>query len=58
MSTPEKDSPEVEHQNHSYIGHHVPWYIHVLWICFWIFAISYAIRFLLPVIQGELRSPP
>jgi len=58
MNTPEKDSPEAEHQNHRYIGHEVPWYVHLLWVSFWIVAIAYVVRFLVPALQGELRSPP
>ena len=54
----DKNTPEAEHENHRYIGHEVPWYVHVLWVLFWLFAIGYVLRFLFPVIQGELRSPP
>lgn len=58
MSEFAKGSPEAEHQNHRYLGYEVPWYVHIMWLCFWLFAISYVLLYLFPVIQGELRSPP
>jgi len=58
MSPDETASPEAEHKNHRYTGYVIPWFIHMLWVLFWIFAIGYMLRYLFPAIQGELKSPP
>jgi len=55
---PADPTPEAEHQYHDYRGNAVPWFVHVLWILFWCFAISYAIRFFIPTMQMEMLSPP
>ena len=57
-TTPEKDTPEAEQQNHRYIGNEVPWYIHVLWLLFWVFTIGYVLSYLVPALRTELLSPP
>ncbi len=56
--TPEPDTPEQETRFHTYSGHVIPWYVRMIWICFWIFAISYVVRNFLPAIQTELLAPP
>jgi len=47
-------SPRVEHRFHAYTGNDIPWYVRAIWIGFWIFAVTYTIRFLLPAMQVEL----
>lgn len=54
MSTLDPDSPEAEHQHHHYSGNDIPWYVRAIWIGFWVFAITYTIRFLFPAMQIEL----
>lgn len=39
---------------HQYRGNVIPWWVRLMWIGFWTFAITYAIRFLFPAIQREL----
>ena len=39
---------------HDYTGNHIPWYVRLMWLGFWILAIVYTIRFLFPAIQVEL----
>lgn len=58
MPEPEYRSAIEEGRRHTYAGTRIPWYVRLLWIAFWIFAISYVIRFLLPALQQELTSPP
>ena len=57
-STPDSDSPEKEARFHTYSSHVIPWYVRMIWIVFWIFAIGYVVRNFLPAIQSELVSPP
>ena len=53
----DSDSPRVEHRYHAYTGNDIPWYVRAIWIGFWIFAVTYTIRFLLPAMQVELIGP-
>ncbi len=55
---PEDTPADKENESHRYAGSAIPWYVHLLWLSFWVFAIAYVIRFLFPAIQGELLSPP
>jgi hypothetical protein len=47
-------SPEVENRYHHYTGSVIPWYVRLIWVGFWIFAIYYSIRYLFPNLQVEL----
>ncbi len=51
-------SPRSEHRFHYYRGNDIPWYVRVIWIGFWIFAVAYTIRYLLPAMQVELLERP
>ncbi len=51
-------TPEREGRFHRYQSSRVPWYVHVLWLLFWIFAVAYVLRYLLPAIKVEFLSPP
>jgi hypothetical protein len=57
-SVPDKSAAEVEHQNHRYVGNDVPWYVHALWVLFWIFTIAYVLIYLVPALRTELLAPP
>lgn len=54
--TPETEDTgaDAEHQYHLYTGNDIPWYVRLIWLGFWIFAIAYTIRFLFPSMQVEL----
>lgn len=54
----ESGTPEQESRFHTYASHVIPWYIRVMWLVFWIFAISYVVANFLPALQSELLSPP
>ena len=47
-----------EHRYHSYSGNRIPWYVRLIWIGFWIFAVYYVIAYLFPDLQSEIVSPP
>jgi len=57
MST-EYSSAEQEHRHHTYTSNEIPWYVRLIWVLFWVFVISYGIRYFLPAIQTELLNPP
>jgi len=50
----EVENAKHEHQFHHYTGNAIPWYVRLMWLGFWIFAIAYAIRLLFPAMQVEL----
>lgn len=56
--TPENTPPEVENQYHDYRTHRVPWYVHLLWVGFWILCIWYILYYQFPIIPDEIRNPP
>jgi hypothetical protein len=55
---PSAGTPEAEHRFHDYTGNAIPWYVRAIWIGFWIFAVVYTIRYLLPAMQIELIERP
>ena len=58
MSEIESAPAEVEHQFHNYTTNRIPWYVRLVWIGFWCFAVYYTIRYLFPDLQHELVTPP
>jgi len=60
MTTPPASSgtPEQELNYHTYVSHTIPWYVRLMWLVFWAFAIGYVILYFLPAIQTELLTPP
>lgn len=56
---PVKDtSPEAESRWHSYVGSRIPWYVRLIWLMFWVFAVYYTITYLFTALQVEIVSPP
>ena len=51
-------SPEAESRFHTYVGNRIPWYVRLIWVCFWVFAIYYVITYLFPDLQTEILNPP
>lgn len=49
---------DVEHRWHSYVGSRIPWYVRLIWIMFWAYAIYYTIAYLFPALQVEIVTPP
>ena len=48
-----ESSAEVEHRYHHYRGNAIPWYVRLMWLGFWVFAIAYTIQFVFPALQVE-----
>ena len=48
----------VENRFHTYVGTRIPWYVRLIWLLFWIFAVIYVIRYLFPALQVEITNPP
>lgn len=51
-------SPSAEGRFHTYVSSRIPWYVRLIWLCFWIFAVAYVVRYLFPGLQSELLTPP
>lgn len=54
----EPGTPEQELRHHTYVSHVIPWYVRLIWLIFWAFAIAYTMMHLLPALQTELLAPP
>ena len=54
---PEDGSAVAESRFHTYVGNRIPWYVRVIWVCFWIFAIYYVITYLFPDLQTTVFKP-
>ncbi len=52
------EGPTEEGRWHSYVGHRIPWYVRLIWLMFWVFAIYYTIAFLFPALRVEIITPP
>jgi hypothetical protein len=57
-SEPAPGTAEAEGRYHRYWGSRIPWFVHLLWILFWIFAVAYVARYLLPAIKTAFPSSP
>ncbi|MCA9267006.1 MAG: hypothetical protein KDA41_00970 [Planctomycetales bacterium] len=51
---PETTSAEVEHGYHNYTGNAIPWFVRVIWIGFWVYAVYYTVQYLFPALRIEL----
>lgn len=58
MTQPEETTPEVESRFHHYISNRIPWYVHLIWVLFWIFVVGYVLTYFLPALKVELVTPP
>lgn len=64
MSDPQENIPvpttsaATEGRWHSYVGHRIPWYVRLIWLLFWVFAIYYTISYLFPALRVEIVTPP
>jgi hypothetical protein len=54
---PEQTSAAVESEFHTYVGNRIPWYVRLLWLCFWVAAVYYVITYLFPDLQSEIFNP-
>jgi hypothetical protein len=55
---PDDASADVEHRFHHYTGNRIPWYVRLMWLLFWVFAVYYVLTYLFPALRIELTSPP
>ena len=58
MANVNQGSAEAEHRHHSYVGNRIPWYVRLIWLGFWVFAVYYTIRYLFPSLQTDLFPGP
>ncbi len=43
---------EHERQFHRYVSNDIPWWVRAMWIGYWIGAISYVTRYLIPMVRA------
>jgi len=58
MSVSDSRSPVEEGRHHTYVGTRIPWFVHVMWITFWIVAMAYLVNYFVPALSHELIAPP
>ena len=54
---PENTPAAVENRFHTYVGNRIPWYVRLIWVLFWIFAIYYVTAYLFPDLQTSVFKP-
>jgi hypothetical protein len=54
----DESAAEVEDRYHTYTGNRIPWYVRLVWILFWVFAVYYTLQYLFPELRIELTAPP
>lgn len=55
MNVEQDQTAEAEGRFHNYVGNRIPWYVRLIWIGFWIFAVYYTVTYLFPSLQSELK---
>lgn len=58
MPTDEITSAQEEGRHHTYAGYTIPWYVHLLWISFWLLCVYYVLAYLVPALRTEIVNPP
>lgn len=54
MSKVEQPTAGEEGKFHHYSSNVIPWYVRLIWIGFWCFAIYYMVHYMFPMLQREL----
>jgi hypothetical protein len=54
MDEPDETPVKVENSYHRYVANRIPWFVRMMWIGYWCFAIYYTLRYLFPDLQLEL----
>ncbi len=57
METAANRATGAEGRHHRYVGNDIPWFVHVLWVLFWLFAVGYLITYQLPELRREFQKP-
>lgn len=54
MSDPQLPSAQDEGAFHTYTTHHIPWWVRLLWIGFWVGLVWYLVKFAMPAAKDFL----
>ena len=57
MNSIDQQTPADDSRYHRYTSNAIPWFVRLIWLGFWVFAIYYTVRYLFPGLQTELLSP-
>jgi hypothetical protein len=58
MSENTRENAVAEGKVLDYQGYQIPWYVHLVWISFWLLAAYYVLVYLFPAMRAELLTPP
>jgi hypothetical protein len=48
MADQDRSTPQQDATFHTYQTHHIPWYVRLMWLGFWIGLIWYIIKYAIP----------
>lgn len=48
MAEYDHESPQQDASYHTYNTHHIPWYVRLMWLGFWVGLIWYVIKYAIP----------
>ena len=54
----DESAADVEARYHNYQSSRIPWYLRLVWLLFWIFAVYYTLQYLFPALRIETATPP
>ncbi len=52
MADSPNTEPKQDRRYHTYTTHRIPWYIRVMWLCFWIGMIWYIVTYAIPMAKN------
>jgi hypothetical protein len=52
MSRPPDTSVQEDRSFHTYTTHHIPWYVRLMWVGFWVGAIWYVVKYAIPMAKN------
>jgi hypothetical protein len=52
MSDLHLPSAQEERKYHTYVTHRIPWYVRLMWVCFWVGMIWYLIQYAIPMARN------
>jgi len=52
MSRTVDSTAKTDRTFHTYSTHHIPWYVRLMWVGFWVGAIWYVVKYAIPMAKN------
>ncbi len=52
MSQAIDSTAQTDRAFHTYTTHHIPWYVRLLWVGYWVGAIWYVVKYAIPMAKN------